>query len=189
MAEEGSKATKDDLVRSAVIPGFGLYAGIGALRNNEVRRGLAMIGVSLGVFALVVALAFGISRYRVAPRHPEGQRTSAIESELAKVARTISLNCPKMVDANTRLDHADAGPGRTLTFLYTFPKVTSAHVPEEVFSEKVAASNLDKACHAKQLKPFFDHDVTVVYKYRAGDGKQVGVVKVNRETCGLEDAR
>jgi hypothetical protein len=185
MSEGASKATRDDLVRSAVIPGFGVVVGIGALWRDEVRRGLSMIGVSLGVLALVVALAFGIAHYRSATSVSNALTTAGIELELQKVAHTISLNCPKMVDPNTRLDHAEAGPGKVLTFFYTFPKVSSSHVPESIFSEKVVASNLKAACHAKPLKPFFDHDITVIYSYRANDGKQLGIVKINRETCGL----
>lgn len=188
MSEEGGKATREDLVRSAVIPGFGFFVGLGALWRNQVRRGLTMMGVSLGVLGLVVALAFGIARYRNAPAVTGAITTAGIELELKKVAHTISLNCPKMVDPNTRLDHAEAGPGRVLTFYYTFPRVSSSHVPESVFSDKVAASNLKAACHAKALKPFFEHDITVIYRYKANDGKQLGIVKVNRETCGLNNA-
>ncbi len=183
MGGEGSKANRDDLIRSAAIPGFGIVVGLGALWKNQVQRGLTMMGISSVVlFAVVMVARSGILLSAV---HGLVPGTPSVENELAKVARTITLNCPKMVDANTRLDRAVAGPGRQLTFFYTFPKLASAHVPAKIFGKKVAAAKLQAACKAKRMEPFFSNNIAVIYKYQAKDGRQLGTVEISRKTCGM----
>jgi hypothetical protein len=186
MTADGGKASRDDLIRSATIPGFGIVVGLLALWRNQIQRGLVMMLLSAVVlFAVVMVARSGI--LITAMRGMMPGKTS-VEKELAKVARTITADCPKMLNADTRLDKAIAGPGRKLTFYYSFPKYDSSHVPAKLYSEKVAATQLQEACHAQKLQPFFQNNISLVYRYSAKDGEAVGSVVINRETCGIKAA-
>jgi hypothetical protein len=186
MAAEGDKATQGDLIRSAAIPGFGIVVGLAALWHNQTRRGLSMIGLSAAVLVVVVMVAR--SGILITATRGMIPGTPSVENELAKVARTITLNCPKMVNVDTRLDKAVAGPGRRLTFFYSFPKFDSSHVPKKLYSAKVAETLLRRACHAQKLKPFFQNNVSLVYHYNDKDGAAVGSVVINSNTCGMKAA-
>jgi Zn-dependent protease with chaperone function/Tfp pilus assembly major pilin PilA len=108
----------------------------------------------------------------------------SIEDEILAAANEVTRNGPKMVDADTRLDGAVAGPGLRFTFLYTLPNIESTQVAPGVFDTTFAPTVKNSACASSQLKPFFDNNVSVIYDYRGKDGSRIGVVEVNRIKCG-----
>ncbi len=112
--------------------------------------------------------------------------SSAIESELSLAADQVTRGAPKMVDAQTRLDGAVAGPGLKFTYLYTLPNIESTKVAPGIFDAKVAPNVTNSACKSVSLKYFFDHNVSVFYDFRGKDGLQVGSVEVDRIKCGLK---
>ena len=110
---------------------------------------------------------------------------TAIEAELSAAANEVTRSAPKMLDADTRLDGAVAGPGLKFTFLYTLPNIESTKVAPGIFDAKIAPNVTNSACKSGPLKHFFDNNVSVFYSFRGKDGLQVGSVEVDRIKCGL----
>jgi Zn-dependent protease with chaperone function len=115
-----------------------------------------------------------------------GAAPSAIEAEMSSAANEVTRSAPKMVDAETRLDGAVAGPGLKFTFLYTLPNIESTKVAPGVFDARVAPNVTSSACKSEPLKHLFENNVSVYYDFRGKDGIRIGVVEVDRFKCGLK---
>jgi uncharacterized RDD family membrane protein YckC len=110
---------------------------------------------------------------------------SSIEAELLSAAKDVARTAPKMIDADTRLDGATAGPGLTFTYLYSLPNIESSQVQPGAFDTHLAPKVKEAACASNKLKPFFDNHVEVQYEYRGKDGSRIGTIVLDRETCGV----
>jgi hypothetical protein len=89
-----------------------------------------------------------------------------------------------MVDAQTRLDGARAGPGLLFTYLYSFPQMLAVPLASKDEFEARGTPILKKNnCGSAALKPFFEHGVVVRYAYRDRDGLDLGAVTLTRNAC------
>lgn len=111
---------------------------------------------------------------------PHGE---SMDSRLLVVANEVTRTAPKMIDADTRLDGAVAGPGLSFTYLFSLPNVASTDVAPSAFNDTMPLVR-KSACGSRDIKElFFDNSVTVNYLYRGSDGKEIGTVTVTREVC------
>jgi hypothetical protein len=186
------------LIFSLLIPIWGLGIGLMALQKKETRRALTFL-VPAGVmilFILIVKLS-GIADttelYASAPGSAVADEASSAQGmenlpeevmkELLTAANNVTRVAPRMIDANTRLDGAFAGPGATFTYLYTLPKVVSTQMQPGYFDSKVAPNLKRAVCASRQLQFFFDNKVVVTYKYRGNDGAPIGSIMFSGKTC------
>jgi hypothetical protein len=175
------KATTGDIVLSIVIPGWGVLVGLIALAKREFKRGLTMLAISSVIIALYVT--WQLSRSPESAPPAAVATSSSIDDQLLAAANEITRGSPNMVDADTRIDGAVAGPGRTFTYLYSMPKIASTQIEPGTFEEKVVPAVRAAGCGSIDLKPFFDSGVSVHYKYRGSDGGTIGEVVLNSQIC------
>ncbi len=122
------------------------------------------------------------------PAHANDNLT--LQRAIAQIAGQANGAAPAAVDPNTRLDGAKAGPGLSLTVMYTLVNPEANGVSSANFDESLAPTVRENSCANPDLRPLIDQGVVVVLEYRGLRGDPIGTVNVNRETCGaLSDRR
>jgi hypothetical protein len=110
--------------------------------------------------------------------------TPTLQRRLAEIAGQANGAAPALIDPDTRLDGARAGPGLRLTVTYTLVNAESNGVDSTTFESKLTPTIKEGSCVNPDLRPLIDQDVFVVLEYRGKQGNPIGTVNVNRETCG-----
>jgi hypothetical protein len=108
----------------------------------------------------------------------------ALKRRLAEIAGQANQAAPADIDSNTRLDGAKAGPGLLLTSMYTLVNAEAEGINSSTFEAKLTPIVKQGSCANPDLRPLIDHGVVVVLEYRGNDGKPIGTISINRDTCG-----
>lgn len=140
------------------------------------------------VLAITTLVALGLhaqhnrSRYAAA-RVP----TPVLEQELTQAANGVNASSPHMVDAITRLDGADAGPGALFTYDYTLTNIRVSSLSATALQTlrwRLSAHVRRAACAGTALKPMFRAGAAVRFHYRDRDGRELALVSVSSADCG-----
>jgi hypothetical protein len=119
---------------------------------------------------------------------PDGSAQSnsvrLLKRRLSEIAGQANQAAPADIDANTRLDGAKAGPGLRLTTTYTLVNAEADGINSTTFEAKLTPVVRNASCKNPELRPLIDQGVVVVLEYRGNDGKPIGTVSINRDTCG-----
>jgi hypothetical protein len=107
----------------------------------------------------------------------------SLKRRLSEIAGQANGAAPANIDANTRLDGARAGPGLKLTSMYTLLDPESEGINATTFETKLTPIVKKGSCENSDLRPLIDQGVVVVLEYRGNDGKPIGTVNINRDTC------
>jgi hypothetical protein len=113
-----------------------------------------------------------------------------LQRRIAQIAGQANGAAPAVIDPNTRLDGAKAGPGLRLTVMYTLVNAEANGANSATFEASLAPTIRENSCANPDLRPLIDQGVVVVLEYRGKRGDPIGTVNVNRATCGtLNDTR
>ena len=113
-----------------------------------------------------------------------------LQRRLAEIAGQANGAAPAVIDPDTRLDGARAGPGLRLTVMYTLVNAESNGVDSTKFKANLTPTITENGCANPDLRPLIDQGVVVVLEYRGKQGDPIGTVNINRGTCGaLSDPR
>jgi hypothetical protein len=155
-----------------------LASGEGRVNN---RKQLAYLGI-----VLVALAACGAKEPQTAKPDGATQANSvrALKRRLAEIAGQANQAAPADIDSNTRLDGARAGPGLRLTSTYTLLNPDSEGVNSTTFETKLTPVVKKASCENPDLRPLINQGVVVVLEYRGTDGKPIGTVNIDRNTCG-----
>lgn len=107
-----------------------------------------------------------------------------LQRRLAQIAGQANGAAPAVVDPNTRLDGAKAGPGLKLTVMYTLVNAAANGLDSATFAPLLAPTIKENGCANPDLRPLIDQGVVVILEYRGKQGDPVGTVIINRGTCG-----
>ena len=107
----------------------------------------------------------------------------SIKKRLAEIAGQANQAAPAEIDSNTRLDGARAGPGLKLTSMYTLVNAESEGINTTTFGTKLGPVIRKGSCTNPDLRPLIDQGVVVVLEYRGNDGKPIGTINIDRNTC------
>jgi hypothetical protein len=103
--------------------------------------------------------------------------------QLHQIAGQANQAAPADIDANTRLDGAQAGPGLKLTSRYTLVNSRSQGLNSTTFQTTLTPAIKAASCSNSELRPLIDQGVVVVLEYRGEDGNPIGVISLNRDSC------
>jgi hypothetical protein len=123
-----------------------------------------VLGTVGGVVVVVVALATASCGVR-----------GSVENQIKEMATQLNKGLPKQVDAVTRWDRVDPGPGRQFAYIYTI----SAPLSDQD-KRTVQSTVTQKALSEPAMKTFFDNGVTIWYKYYDSKGKKMLEFSVKR---------
>lgn len=129
---------------------------------------LAAVAVALvGAGALAVPLASLFSQ--------------PVEQQMREAAADLNRSTPRLLDAHTRLDGAEVGPGPVFTYRYTAVTVSATGPAGEPM--RIGGEALRERVCASPMRRWLDQDATVRYAYRDKDGKPIGEIAVTRADC------
>jgi hypothetical protein len=121
--------------------------------NSTVVRGVIGVVVGVAVFVLV-SQAFHSGR--------------SVEDQIKQMAAETNKGLPKQIDALTRWDRVEAGPGKAYSYIYTVSKnLTDSE------KQRLKQDVTGKALALPELQPTFSAGVTVWYKYYDTSGKSM----------------
>ena len=106
----------------------------------------------------------------------------SIEQDIEKMAVDFNRRLPKQVDAITRLDRIEAGPGRAYAYVYTLGRDLS-----DSDKQQIREATTRQALALPELQPTFKAGVTVWYKYFDGAGNKVLEFPVRGQTGSEEN--
>ena len=107
----------------------------------------------------------------------------ALGRRLAQIAGQTNQAAPANIDSDTRLDGARAGPGLKLTITYTLVNSESDGTNSTTFEAKLTPVIKKASCTNPDLRSLIDQGVVVALEYRGSDGKPIGMLSINRDTC------
>jgi hypothetical protein len=111
------------------------------------------------------------------------KKVQSLTRKLAEIAGQANQAAPALVDSDTRLDGARAGPGLKLTSMYTLVNAESNGVDSTTFEAKLAPIVKSGSCENPELRPLIDQGVVVVLEYRGSQGNLIGTISLDRDTC------
>jgi hypothetical protein len=112
---------------------------------------LSVLGLVVVLVAMAIGGTFGklIGKSAFGPSKPTPQQMEQALSEgLQKGAQQINARGPTMVDKDTRMDSASAGPGARMTYHYTFLETST-----QIGSEPTCFQRSERACVKTKIWP------------------------------------
>jgi hypothetical protein len=138
------------------------------------RKHLAYLGLALAALAACS---------RQDPQQAAQLKTLALGRRLSEIAAQANMAAPADIDPNTRLESVKAGPGLRLTSTYTLLNPESQGIDSTTFETKLTPVVKEGSCKNPDLGPLINQGVVVVLEYRGTDGKPMGTVSIDRNTC------
>ncbi len=107
---------------------------------------------------------------------------SSVEQDIEEMTVELNKRLPQQIDAITRLERLEAGPGKAYSYVYTLlQNVTDAQ------KQQVRETTTRKALATPEMQPMFKAGVTVWYKYFDATGKKVLEFPVRGEAAPETD--
>jgi hypothetical protein len=133
---------------------------------------------------LVFLFAGLLIRHLLEPKKPTAQQMEQTVIEAFKKASDdLNRQGPRMVDAATRLDSTEVGPGARFTYHYTFPNYSAQALITSGFAYKIQPQVFAKVCGDAGMIQALQYGGVYVYDYRSGDGENAVTIEVNKEVC------
>jgi len=121
---------------------------------------------------ILAALVGGILGYAVvSSMYEAGRSTSATKDFLTRAAIEVNKKLPMPVDAETRLDMVEAGPGNIFTYDYSLPNKSKAEVDIQTLRQSLRLQIIENYKTSGQMKSFRDRNIEVHYKYKDKNGE------------------
>lgn len=146
--------------------------------------------VTAGVCLLEVAalIALGVHEWRSQPGYAATRTaTTGLRQELAQDAERVNAVGPRMVDSDTILDDAQAGPGTLFTYEYTLTSISVDMLPAtrlETLRWRLSQHVRQAVCDGSGLQAILREGVTIRFHYRDRDEQDLTTVDVASGDCG-----
>ena len=156
------------------------YALSGTARRTWMTAAAYLL-VLAALLALRLHTQLANSRYGATPLPPP-----ILQQELTQAANSVNATAPRMIDGDTRLDGAHAGPGSLFTYEYTLTNVRAARLSAAALENlrwRLSAHVRRAVCRGSALQPMLRTGTTVRFHYRDPDGREVATVSVASADC------
>jgi len=157
-----------------------------------IKKLLSILGTIIGLIVVLVFAGIGgqvgkeVGKAAFSPSKPTEKEIMATLAEGFEVAaKRINDSAPTMVDEETRMDGASAGPGALLTYHYTFPNYSSSDIDSGLIQSNVLPSVKSGVCSSKEMKPSLQYGGKYTYSYSGNDGVLIGEFTIDRNDCGF----
>ncbi|TVL02877.1 hypothetical protein AYI82_20395 [Shewanella algae] len=157
-----------------------------------VKKLLSIIGSIVGVIVVLAFAGIGgqvgkeVGKAAFSPSKPSEEEILAKLAEGFEVgAKKINESAPTMVDEETRMDGASAGPGALLTYHYTFTNYSSTDIDSGLIRANVLPVVKNSVCSNKDMKPSLQYGGKYKYSYSGNDGVLISEFTIDRTDCGF----
>ena len=123
--------------------------------------------------AVVIGISVGVSTF------VHLQRGGFTEEKLVQTSKDLNARLPLNVDSDTRWDSTAPGPGKCLTYYYTFVKLSKNEIDPGEIAKKAKSKLLLNYRTSPDMKLFRDNRVTVRFIFRDKAGETVTTVEAS----------
>lgn len=106
---------------------------------------------------------------------------ASVEKQLIADAVEFNKRCPYMIDKDTRGDSVIGGPGRRITYYYTFVNHSRVEFNAEELRKHIAPRLIEHVKTSGETQSMRNNKVTLVYRYSDKNGEFLFEVKVGPE--------
>jgi hypothetical protein len=100
------------------------------------------------------------------------------QDSLEAAAVLFNASCPRMIDADTRIDSGFYIPDSTFQFDYTLINYETAHIDAEALANYLRPRIRSNISFNPEMKVQRDHQVTMVFHYRDSNGNFITRVEI-----------
>lgn len=137
-----------------------------------------------GIFVvLLLAALAGYFFWRGAQGPGPTLDTPELLTLLADTASQVNARGPVMVDAETRLRGAEAGPGARLTYRYELVTFNRADMDERRFVALKKPELVTAACQRAEVRYLLTQGATLVYLYDDKMGERIADIGLAKGDC------
>ena len=126
-----------------------------------------------GIMAVVIGTSVGVSTFI------HLQRSGSTEEKLVQTSKDLNARLPLNVDSDTRWDTTVPGPGKCLTYYYTFVNVSKNEINPGEVSAKMKSKLLLNYRTSPGMKLFRENGVTVRFIFKDKVGETVTSVEAS----------
>jgi hypothetical protein len=150
--------------------------------SPKAKRVFGVTG-SLAAAAIVVALGMSIGN---AP--PSMSPVEEVAEGFRMAADQINARGPVMVDEETSLNRAEAGPGARLTYFFSLPNHSSDEIDADRLVAGVRPNTITVVCQNDDMKVALQNGGTLVYVYSGKDELEIARFEVSGPDCAQGEA-
>lgn len=137
-----------------------------------------------GVLAGGVAKELGPSLLRfVVPESSESLNRPLNESDLGRMARSLTSRLPMVIDEVTRWDAVNVGPGLQFNYVYTLTSNSGSVRSQLALESMLSHALMTRVCSKTETRNLIDRGVTLSYRYRDAKGTSIGLIDVASHHC------
>lgn len=125
------------------------------------------------IMAVVIGISVGVSTFI------HLQRSNSVEEKLVQTSKNLNARLPLNVDSETRWDTTVPGPGKCLTYCYTFVNASKGQINPDEVAAKAKAKLLLAYRTSPDMKLFRDNRVTVRFTFKDKLGETVASVEAS----------
>lgn len=122
--------------------------------------------------AAVIGASIGISTFF------HLQHSESTEEKLVQTSKDLNARLPLNVDSDTRWDTTVPGPGKCLTYCYTFINVSKSEIDSSEVTAKMKAKLVANYRTSPDMKLFRDNHVTVRFMFKDKMGETVTLIEL-----------
>ena len=108
----------------------------------------------------------------------------SFDEQLMKAAEEINKNCPFMVDQDTRLDNAIAGPGKLFIYNYTLINWVEEELNKDELKEYIRPILINNMITSEDMRSFRENRVSLKYNYKDKLGVHLFSVTIDPSDYG-----
>ena len=107
----------------------------------------------------------------------------SVEQQLSDDAATYNKGLPKMVNSDTRLDKVAAGPGKKLTYIYTYTGGAEQHIVWDNVAPSLRKVLLERICTSPSTAGLSRAGVDITQRYVDNKGATLAEVSITTNDC------
>jgi hypothetical protein len=144
-----------------------------------------LVSIAVFIVAAVVGQQFGKEFIKVVFPPTQQQLDEKLLEGFTTTAAKINAKAPTMMDRETRLDKAVAGPGARLTYFYSLPNYSSHDLDRNVLFTNIKSGVKKAVCDSEEMKPSLQDGGVYVYAYAGNDGMEMVRFELSKHDCGF----
>ncbi len=94
----------------------------------------------------------------------------SFDKEIEHASIELNKECPMMVDPNTRLDNAEALPGRKIKYNYTLVELEKSEINLDTVTKYVEPGIVNNIKTNQEMALYRDNNTTFIYNYKDKNG-------------------
>jgi hypothetical protein len=144
----------------------------------------------LGLIAFLIFASLGASLGRAifdevfsSDSMSEKSTEETLAEGMKRAAEEINSRAPYMLDSETRLESATAGPGAQITYQHTLINYASEELDKSFLRENLRPAVVSGVCENREMQPSLRLGAKYRYSYQGNDEIAIYSLFIDAQTC------